>query len=58
MVKIRLHGMPEEVEQAIEKLKNFFNLNAISAPYADRGQSKYVRVYVDAELKEREQIGP
>ena len=56
MVKIRLHGMLEEVEQAQEKLKKFFNINSISAPYHDRGNSKYVRIYVDAELKEREEF--
>ena len=54
MIKIRLHGLPEEVEQAKEQLKKIFDVNVCSAPYKDRGDSKYVRVYIEAKGKNTE----
>ncbi|MBQ2714843.1 MAG: hypothetical protein IJF76_04350 [Clostridia bacterium] len=47
MIKIRLHGLPEDVEKAKAKLKETFNVNSCSGNYADRGESKYVRAYLE-----------
>lgn len=51
MIKIRLHGLPEEIEQAKTALSETFNVLTASEPYADRGNSKYMRCYMDCELK-------
>ena len=50
-MKIRLHGLKNELLEAKEIIEDAFNVNAVSAPYADRGESKYYRVYIDAEIK-------
>lgn len=52
MVKIRLHGTAEEISRAISVIKENFNVLNKSDAYADRGESRYSRVYIDAELKE------
>lgn len=52
MVKIRLHGVQAETEKFIESLKKQFNVLSVSGPYHDRGESQYVRYYVDAETFE------
>lgn len=50
MIKIRLHGLPEDVEVAKAKLKEMFNVNSCSGNYADRGESKYVRAYLEVTM--------
>lgn len=52
MVKIRLHGTAEEVRHATREIKERFNVLNVSDPYADRGDSLYSRVYIDAETKD------
>lgn len=47
-VKIRLQGLPEDVEKALESLKNTFVIHSISEPYKNR-DGEYVRIYIDAE---------
>ena len=49
MVKIRLMGKPEEVEEAVKRLGDVFRLLVVSKPFKNRG-SEYVRVYVEVEL--------
>ena len=49
MIKIRLHGTPDEIERTIKYLEWIMELLSVSAPYKDRGNSKYCRVYIDAE---------
>lgn len=51
MLKIRLHGLPEEIEKAKKEIEKVFDVNATSGSYPDRGASKYSRVYLDVELK-------
>lgn len=51
MIKIRLHGLPEEIEQAKTALLETFNVLTASEPYADKGNSQYYRCYLDCELK-------
>lgn len=52
MIKIRLHGTKEEIENALAQLKLLPTMKILSesAPCADRGSSAYSRVYLDAEL--------
>lgn len=50
IVKIRLQGLPEDIEKAIEGLKNCFQLLSVSDYYANRN-SEYVRCYVEVKGK-------
>lgn len=49
MIKIRLHGLPKIVDKAALAIGEKFDILSISEHVADRGASKYVRVYIDAE---------
>ncbi|MBO5328608.1 MAG: hypothetical protein J6B04_05505 [Clostridia bacterium] len=51
MIKLRLHGLFEDIEKVINFLESRSEIRVLcaSAPYADGGKSKYVRVYVDIE---------
>ena len=51
MIKIKLEGLPEEIEEAAEKLGNSFKILQQSEPYRNNGKSVYARIYIDAELK-------
>lgn len=50
MVKIRLWGLPDEVEDAKKTLQAEFNVLSESRQYKDK-KSEYVRVYVEVEPK-------
>ncbi len=57
MIKVRLHGTPEEVKQFadyLESLSPCVKVFARSDGYPDRGKSSYVRVYMDVEHKQIE----
>lgn len=59
MIKVRLHGTPEEVKKFsdyLESLTPCVKVLARSDGYADRGKSSYVRVYMDVEHKALEDI--
>ena len=59
MIKVRLHGTPEEVKQFadyLESLSPCVRVFARSEGYADRGKSSYIRVYMDIEYKELKAI--
>lgn len=49
MIKIRLHGTPDEVEYASQYIRGAFHMLSESGDYKDRGKSLYVRRYIDAE---------
>ncbi len=56
-MKIRLHGLPEEISKFTKLFKTLEESGTVdilqqSEPYADRGSSKYCRVYLDVVLKE------
>ena len=56
MIKLRLHGTKEEIVKAKELYKtleeeNLIEILSISSLYADRGASKYYRVYIDINIK-------
>jgi hypothetical protein len=47
-VKIRLIGLPEEVEQAVGTLRTAFEVLRVSRPYPCR-DGRQVRVYLDVQ---------
>jgi hypothetical protein len=49
-MKLRLHGTPEECEEAAHRLARLFHVVSVSPPYPDRGPSKLVRVHVEVRL--------
>lgn len=49
-MKMRLHGLPDEVAEAVERLHGIFAVVSVSDPYPDRGKSRLVRVYVEVRL--------
>ena len=52
-MKIRITGLPAEVTQAITLLTATpaLDLTEVSDPYPNRGRSRLVRVYIDAQLR-------
>lgn len=50
MLKMRLTGPPSDVQKAFKELKNNFFILSVSPVYHNRN-SKYVRIYVDADFK-------
>lgn len=60
MIKVRLHGMCEEVSKFkayLETLSPRVQILCSSDNYADRGKSKYIRSYLDVELKPLGAVG-
>lgn len=49
-MKIRLHGLPDEVEEAVKRLHGIFAVVSVSKPYPDRGTSRLIRVFVEIRL--------
>ena len=52
-MKIRLSGLPAEVDQAVSALSDADALDVIevSSPYPNRGDSRIVRVYIEAQFR-------
>ena len=48
MVKLRVEGLPEEVEEKLKVLRLKFRVLSESGQYKNRN-SEYVRVYIEAE---------
>lgn len=51
MVKIRLHGTLEELQSAQKVIRSQFTVLSETAPYKDRGNTEYHRIYMDCEVK-------
>ena len=49
MIKIRVQGLPDEVAEFADALEAAGCVLERSEPYANRGASRYVRVYIEAE---------
>lgn len=49
-MKIRLHGTERECIAAAGRLGRVLGVLSVSRPYADRGMSRLVRVYVEASV--------
>lgn len=47
MIKLRVEGIPEEVDEFVAQVEMNCEVLAKSSPYKNRGESRYVRVYVD-----------
>ena len=54
MLKLRItfdKNNPEELNEAIEKLKESFDVIQVSKVYEGRGESRYSNVYIDVNNK-------
>ncbi len=51
-MKIRLTGLPAEVDQAVTIINDAkaFDVIQVDGPYPNRGNSRLVRVYIEAQL--------
>jgi hypothetical protein len=49
-MELRLHGTPDEVDQAAEQLADVFDVVSVSTHRPDRGASRLVRVYLHLRL--------
>lgn len=47
-MKIRIMGTPRECDDAVKVLRLAFNVLEVSSPRPNRGDSRLVRVYVEA----------
>jgi hypothetical protein len=52
-MKIRLMGLPAEVESTLTEIQETRTLDVIQVdgPYPNRGNSRMVRVYIEAKLR-------
>ena len=52
MLKVRLHGMENEIQNYLNKIKKDENIKILSESdiYSDRGKSEYKRLYLDVEV--------
>ena len=59
-MKIRLSGLPAEIDQAVNALSEADALDVIevSSPYPNRGDSRIIRVYIEAQLRADGRAGP
>jgi len=59
-MKIRLMGLPAEIDQAVEALSAtpLLDLIEVTDPYPNRGTSRMVRVYIEARLTGHDYDGP
>ena len=51
-MNIRLTGLPADVGQAVTLIRNakIFDVVQVHGPYPNRGRSRLVRVYIEAQL--------
>ena len=52
-MKIRLMGLPAEVDQAVTIIRDAKALDVIQVdgPYPNRGDSRQVRIYIEAQFR-------
>lgn len=58
MIQIRVSGLPEEVADFADALEATGCVLERSGDYKNRGDSRYVRVYLDVEAPRRDGAGP
>ena len=56
MVKVRLQGLPDEVKEIADAMEAVWCVLERSVPYPNRGTSRYVRVYLDCALPEKDEL--
>jgi hypothetical protein len=51
-VKLRLIGLPAEVDQAVTAIRDakILDITQVDGPYPNLGNSRMVRVYIEAQL--------
>ena len=51
-MNIRLMGLPADVDQAVTLIRDakIFDIIQLDGPYPNRGRSRLVRVYIEAQL--------
>jgi hypothetical protein len=52
LVKLRITGLPADIQKALDLLNDSAIILSVSPYYRNRS-SKYMRIYVNAELKNR-----
>lgn len=54
MLKLRLHGKPDEIRRAVKTLRQMKDWEVLSESslYPDRAPSQYSRCYVDIDMKD------
>jgi hypothetical protein len=52
LLKIRLQGLPDEVDKMVESLRENYQVYQVSSQYENRN-SEFVRVYIDLEHKQK-----
>jgi hypothetical protein len=59
-MKIRLMGLPAEVNSTLQIIQATSTLDVIQidGPYPNRGDSRMVRVYIEAQLRADSGTGP
>ncbi len=59
-MKIRLMGLPAEIGPVLTQLQETRNLDVtqVDGPYPNRGDSRMVRVYIEARLRADGRAGP
>jgi len=52
-MKIRLMGLPADVDQAVTIIRDakIFDVIQVDGPYPNRGDSRQVRIYIEAQLR-------
>lgn len=51
-MKIRVMGLPPEVNEAVKVIGEVFDVIQVDGPYPNRGNSRMVRVYIETRLTE------
>ena len=59
-MKIRIMGLPGEIEQAVQAICDTDKLDVIeiSGPYANRGNSRMLRLYIEVRASGQQQELP
>jgi hypothetical protein len=59
-MKIRLMGLPAEIEPVLTEIREIRTLDVIQVdgPYPNRGNSRMVRVYIEVQLRADGRAGP
>ena len=59
-MKIRLMGLPAEVNSTLKVIQETGTLDVIQVdgPYPNRGDSRMVRIYLEAQLRADSRTGP
>jgi len=57
MIKLRVEGLPAEVEEFIAGIEQSCEVLSKSQMYTNRGESRYVRVYLDVLSCKKSDVG-